>query len=67
MRPITWFVIGRITLEIWLSLNPAQRIELIGVAAQNFCEKMQCRKALIRADQMEKEIIISAECFEMEV
>ena len=60
-----WFVIGKITLDIWSALLPQEQALRIAVMAKEFVELQSCSKVAVDIDEGSEYVIFTAECSEV--
>ena len=60
-----WYLIGRITLEIWLALFPDEQIKRVALATAIFCEQQSCYHVVIDIQKSDKEVYFFALCQEV--
>ena len=66
MKLFSWFLIGRIALEVWLSLFPDEQARRVAIATVIFCEQQQCHKVVLDIQVTDKEVYFFALCKEVE-
>ena len=62
---VTFFVIGRISLEVWNALLPNEQALRIAVMANEFVEMQSCSKITIDVDEGDEDVTFSAQCEEV--
>ena len=62
---VVWFVIGKISLEVWNALLPNEQALRIAVMANEFIEMQSCSKIVIDIDEGDDEVTFSAQCEEV--
>ena len=62
---LTWFVIGKISVEVWNALLPQEQAIRVAVMANEFIEMQSCSKIVIDIDEGDDEVTFSAQCEEV--
>jgi hypothetical protein len=65
MKFLIWLLIGRFTLEAWLSFNPIDQTELLRTVIERYCDHFSCHKAEIMIKQSDNYLEIYATCKEV--
>jgi hypothetical protein len=64
---LTWFVIGKISVEVWNALLPQEQAIRVAVMANAFVEQQSCHKVTIDVDEDDEYVTFSAACTEVKL
>ena len=65
MKFLIWLLIGRFTLQMFLSLSPIDQAGLLEATIKRYCEDTDCYKAEIIIEQTDEHIKVYANCKEV--